>query len=459
MINSTDTIVSIATAPGQGAIGIVRLSGKQALTIIQTICQTENTLEPRKAQLKTFFSADQQAIDTGLAIYFQAPFSFTGEDVVELQCHGGMVVLNSLVNRCVKLGARLAQPGEFSQRAYLNDKIDLAQAEAIADLINAQTEQAAKNAHASLQGAFSQFIHRVSDQLLHLRLYVEAAMDFPDEDIDFIQDEQVKNQLSELINTLKETLQKAQQGQVLQEGLTVVLAGKPNAGKSTLLNVLAGHEAAIVTDIAGTTRDTLKERIQIDGLALNIIDTAGLRETVDVVEQVGIQRAEQAIETSDILLWLISLNELNHADFSSIEAQREALQAQYPDKAMFILLNKADTLSAERIKQLQQQSPNALFISAKFEQGLDQLKTAIKRQAGLEQSPEGLFSARQRHVDALEQTLSHLQQADTQLKVSASGDLMAEDLKLAHDALGSITGQVSADDLLGHIFSSFCIGK
>lgn len=453
----TDTIVSIATAPGKGAVGILRISGKQALNLGQQIIQENDNLEPRKVYLKKFFLNNQQTIDTGLILYFKSPYSFTGEDIIELQCHGGPIILDLLLKRIVELGARIANPGEFSQRAFLNEKMDLAQAEAIADLIDAQTSQAAKNAHASLKGEFSSFIEKVSDNLLNLRIYVEAAMDFPDEDIDFIKDKQVTNKLESIIATLRQTLDKAKQGKILQEGLTVVLAGKPNAGKSTLLNALTGEETAIVTDIAGTTRDTLKERIQIDGLALNIIDTAGLRETQDKVEKVGIERAELAIENSDILIWLMSLTELSDADFQDIVQQREKLAAQYPQKTILIVLNKIDTISEQRITQLKQQQ--FYPISAKFHQGLDELKTAIKKVAGLEQTPEGLFSARQRHVDALEKTLHYLAQAEQQLQSSASGDLMAEDLKLAHELLGSITGHVTADDLLGHIFSSFCIGK
>lgn len=460
-----DTIVGIATAPGKGAVGIIRISGKQALTISQEIIQTSELAEPRKVVLKSFYLENNQPIDKGLYLYFKAPFSFTGEDVVELQTHGGQAILSLLLKRCVQLGARLAEPGEFSQRAFLNDKMDLTQAEAIADLIEAQTEDAAKNAVASLQGKFSEIIQTLSEQTLHLRMYVEAAMDFPDEDVDFIENSDIKEQIDTVIQYIDDVYQQAKQGKILQEGITVVLAGEPNAGKSTLLNALTGEDTAIVTDIAGTTRDTLQEYIQLDGVPLKVIDTAGLRETDDIVEKQGIERAKQAIEKASIVLWLVSAEQLEHTSFEALQSQQQQMTNQFADKQIITLLTKTDVVNKDKVSlfvdkfAVKKDRSIILPLSSKTGDGMEHFTQVIKDVAGLKQTSEGLFSARQRHLDALELAQTHLKQTRKQLTVSASGDLMAEDLKLAHQALGTITGEVTPDDLLGHIFSSFCIGK
>ncbi|PKM29824.1 MAG: tRNA uridine-5-carboxymethylaminomethyl(34) synthesis GTPase MnmE [Gammaproteobacteria bacterium HGW-Gammaproteobacteria-11] len=449
-----DTIAAIATPPGQGGVGIIRVSGPAALRIAEQIGRLQPI--PRHAHYGTFWHEDQ-ALDQGLSLFFPKPHSFTGEDVLELQGHGGPVVMDMLLKACLKAGARLARPGEFSERAFLNDKLDLAQAEAIADLIEASSEQAARNALNSLQGAFSHRVKALTEALIQLRIYVEAAIDFPEEEIDFLADGHVLTQLQQIQAQLAEVQREAGRGALLRDGMTVVIAGRPNAGKSSLLNALAGKESAIVTEIAGTTRDILREHIHIDGMPLHIIDTAGLRATDDQVEKIGVQRAMAAIGEADRILLMI--------DATQPEAQNpqalwtEFLQQQ-PDPAKITLVfNKVD-LSKQPVGQ--QQAPDgsvSLHLCARSGEGVELLREHLKACMGFEQTAESLFSARRRHLEALEQASQQLDHGYQQLTLMGAGELLAEDLRMAQQALGSITGEFNADDLLGRIFSSFCIGK
>jgi len=449
-----DTIVAVATAPGRGGVGIVRLSGKNILPFITSVIG--KNLNPRNATFCDFLDSDGEVIDQGLAIYFKAPHSFTGEDVLELQGHGGPVVLDLLVRRALSLGARLAEPGEFTKRAFLNDKLDLAQAEAVADLIDASSSDAARCALRSLQGVFSNRIHELVEGLISLRIYVEGAIDFPEEEIDFLADGQVLTQLGELNKKLSEVLKQAQQGSLLRDGMTVVIAGKPNAGKSSLLNALAGRERAIVTDIAGTTRDVLREEISIDGMPLHVIDTAGLRETGDIVEMEGIRRAWQEIENADRVLFVIDSTE----DYS-LQAKQiwPEFYKRYPNKTnISFILNKAD-LSGLPCGQDDSAATPVIALSAKGGLGLDALITHLKDCMGYTGGGGGTFIARRRHLDALHRAQTSLAAGERQLQEAGAGELLAEDLRLAQQALGEITGEFSADDMLGRIFSSFCIGK
>jgi tRNA modification GTPase len=444
-----DTIVAIATAAGRGGIGIVRLSGVKARAMAETI--TQKKLTPRTA-IFCQFSDQQGVIDQGIALYFAAPASFTGEDVVELHGHGGTQVMQLLLQACVQQGARLAHAGEFSERAFLNGKIDLAQAEAIADLIDAGSAQAARNALHSLQGEFSRAVQTLVEQLLHLRVYVEAALDFPDEEIDFLADGIVVAQLQAIVAAVQEVLREAQQGAVIRDGLQVVIAGKPNAGKSSLLNALAGREAAIVTDIAGTTRDVLREHIAIDGLPLHIIDTAGLRDSDDPVEQEGIRRAWAEIERADLVLLLVDSSKT--AETNPEKLWRDITAHARPAVTTWVVQNKTDLCEMAANSE-----ETVLRISAKTGAGLSQLRTQLHRFAGLSNVGESRYSARTRHVDALLRSLALLQQTQTQFQATGAGELLAEDLKLAQQILGEITGQISSDELLGKIFGSFCVGK
>lgn len=448
-----DTIVAIATAPGRGGVGIVRVSGSIATDIGRAI--TGKSLTPRHAHFSTFIDNDQRIIDSGIALYFPSPNSFTGEDIVELQAHGGPVVLDLIVKRSCHLGARLARPGEFSERAYLNNKLDLAQAEAIADLINSSTEQAALNATRSLQGDFSKTIKTLVTALTQLRVYVEAAIDFPEEEIDFIADGKVLSKLESIAQKLQEVKKAAQQGSLVQEGMKLVIAGKPNAGKSSLLNALSGHESAIVTSIEGTTRDVLRENIQIDGMPLHIVDTAGLRETGDEIELEGMRRARQEINTADHILLVIDGNK-EKDPIESIDVLRKDTLSQ--DTPITLVRNKCDLSSKPGSMQ-----PHSLYttiaLSAKTGEGVDLLKEHLKRCIGYTGSGEGGFSARRRHLRSLEQAEQHLNAGLQQLGVNGAGELLAEDLKHCQISLGEITGAVSSDELLGEIFSSFCIGK
>jgi len=450
----TDTIAAIATPPGQGGVGIVRISGPQALQIAQSISRLQP--RPRHAHYGTLWHGDQ-ALDQGLSLFFPGPHSFTGEDVLELQGHGGPVVLDLLLKACFDAGARPARPGEFSERAFLNDKLDLAQAEAIADLIEASSEQAARNALHSLQGAFSTRVHELTEALIGLRIYVEAAIDFPEEEIDFLADGHVLAQLQEIRGRLRQVQREAGQGALLRDGMTVVIAGRPNAGKSSLLNALAGKESAIVTDIAGTTRDILREHIQIDGMPLHIIDTAGLRATEDQVERIGVERAMHAIADADRILLMV--------DASQPEAGNpEQLWPEFlvspPDPAkVTLVLNKIDLVDGSVGQEQAADGSVMLRLSARSGAGITELREHLKSCMGYSQTNESLFSARRRHLEALEEAGNLLEHGYQQLTVMGAGELLAEDLRMAQQALGNITGEFSADDLLGRIFSSFCIGK
>ncbi|QIL45582.1 tRNA uridine-5-carboxymethylaminomethyl(34) synthesis GTPase MnmE [Acidovorax sp. HDW3] len=450
-----DPIAAIATAPGRGAVGIVRLSGRGLAPLAQALCG--RALQPRQAHYLPFTDAQGQAIDQGLALFFPAPHSYTGEDVLELQAHGGPVVLQLLLARCLELAPallpplRLAQPGEFTQRAFLNGKIDLAQAEAIADLIDASTSAAARSAARSLGGAFSQEIEGLRAALVHLRMLVEATLDFPEEDIDFLRQADARGQLAQLQSRLAQVLQHARQGALLREGIKVVIAGQPNAGKSSLLNALAGAELAIVTPIAGTTRDKVQQTIQIEGVPLHVIDTAGLRESSDAVEQIGIERAWDAIASADAVLFLHDLTRTQAPDYAAADA---AIAQRLPAGVPVIdCWNKADAAGVSALVA-------GLALSARTGAGLDALRQELLRLAGWQNTAEGLYIARARHLQALQGVAAHLTQAEAELASSSPAlDLLAEELRLAHNQLCSITGEFSSDDLLGEIFSSFCIGK
>jgi tRNA modification GTPase len=450
MDRDNDTIAAVATPPGRGGVGIIRVSGSQAKTIAEKILG--DCPPPREARYLTFKEADGSVLDQGVALFFQGPHSFTGEDVLELQGHGGPVVLDMLLSRVLQLGARLAQPGEFSQRAFLNDKLDLTQAEAIADLIDSSSIQAARSAMRSLQGEFSQRIHALVDATIKLRMYVEAAIDFPEEEIDFLADNAVNEQLQDILTELKNILAQAQQGCLLREGMNVVIAGQPNAGKSSLLNKLAQRELAIVTDIAGTTRDTLRHEISIDGLPVHIIDTAGLRDSSDTVEQIGIQRAWSEIEQADRILLLID-------DAAGITSEDQAIIDNLPHNIVVsVVRNKIDL--GNRQPQLND-GPlgKEISLSAKTGAGVELLTQHLKECVGYQGTTEGNFMARRRHVDALQRALGFVQHGQQELQQHKAGELLAEDLRLAQEALSEITGEFCADDLLGRIFSSFCIGK
>ena len=453
-------IAAIATAPGRGAVGIVRVSGAAVRDVIAGVCARD--LKPREATYLPFLAADGSAIDQGLAIHFPGPHSFTGEDVLELQAHGGPVVLQLLLARCLEAGAaaglRVAEPGEFTERAFLNDKIDLAQAEAIADLIDASTEAAARSASRSLSGEFSREVHALRDALIHLRMLVEATLDFPEEEIDFLQKADAQGQLERLRETLARVMQRARQGALLREGIKVVIAGQPNAGKSSLLNALAGAELAIVTPIPGTTRDVVSGAIQIEGVPLHVIDTAGLRESEDHVEQIGIARAWGQIEGADAVLFLHDLTRAAQADYAAGDAAIAATLAQKLPKNVPVIevWNKLD-LAAPAAGQA---ARRAIPLSAKTGEGLDALRRELLEAAGWQAAPEGVYIARERHVQALRRVEEHLLQAATHMAAQAQAlDLLAEELRLAQNALSEITGEFTSDDLLGVIFASFCIGK
>ena len=452
-----DPIVAIATAPGRGAVGVVRVSGKNLDAVIKAVCS--KPLQPRQATYLPFLDATGQVLDKGLAIYFPAPHSYTGEDVLELQAHGGPVVLQLLLARCLQAlpALRVAQPGEFTERAFLNDKIDLAQAEAIADLIDASTEAAARSAARSMSGEFSLAVNALLSQLIHLRMLVEATLDFPEEDIDFLQKADAQGQLERLQATLASVMHKAQQGSILREGIKVVIAGQPNAGKSSLLNALAGAELAIVTPVAGTTRDKVSQLIQIDGVPLHVVDTAGLRqvdEALDEVEKIGIERAWAEIQSADTVLFLHDLTRQDAKDYIAADAQiQAALNLKLPLKTPMIdVWNKSDAAP--------QPGHAGVVISAKTGHGLQALREELLRTVGWQSAPEGLFMARERHVSALANVDRQLVKASCQLQSSSPAlDLLAEDLRQAQVHLGDITGQFTPDDLLGEIFSKFCIGK
>ena len=441
MLTATaETIAAIATPSGRGGIAVIRVSGPQCQHVSHQVLH--QSLSPRVATYTNFYDIDGSVIDSGLAIYFVKPNSFTGEDVLELQGHGGPVISQYLLDRILACGVRLARPGEFSERAFLNDKIDLAQAESIADLINASSIQAARAAQYSLQGVFSNLIRQLVQDLIHLRMYVEATLDFPEEEIDFLTLQTIKQQLQNLIEQVQQVMAQAQQGALLQEGMTVVIAGKPNAGKSSLLNCLSGKDAAIVTDIPGTTRDILCEHIHLDGLPLHIIDTAGLRNSEDKVEQEGIRRAYAAIEKADHILWI-----------ADVTAELSNLPDFPPHVPITIVWNKIDLIKAHA-QLIKNAEKTEISLSLKTQVGVDLLREHLKKMGGYLPG-EGKFSARARHIQALTQALNLLKQG----QVSHALELLAEDLRLAQLALNEITGEFSNDDLLGKIFSSFCIGK
>lgn len=471
-----DPIAAIATAPGRGAVGIVRVSGRGLEALAQALCG--KPLPPRQACYLPFRDADGGPIDHGLAIWFPAPHSYTGEDVLELQAHGGPVVLQLLLARCLAAaaetdpasgrarlpGLRLAQPGEFTERAFLNGKLDLAQAEAIADLIDASTEAAARSATRSLSGEFSREIGALRDALIHLRMLVEATLDFPEEEIDFLQRADAQGQLQRLQTQLTQVLRKTRQGALLREGIRVVIAGQPNAGKSSLLNALAGAELAIVTPIAGTTRDVVQQAIQIDGVPLHVIDTAGLREGpgIDEVERIGIQRAWSQIEAADAVLFLHDLTRLGQPEYATADAEIAAtLAARLPARVPVIdVWNKADVADSADSGPGTGTAGEGLRLSAKTGAGLQALRQRLLALAGWQGADSGLYIARERHVQALRRVETHLQLAAAHLDAQAQAlDLLAEELRLAQNALNEITGAFGADDLLGVIFSSFCIGK
>ncbi|MGL4858712.1 MAG: tRNA uridine-5-carboxymethylaminomethyl(34) synthesis GTPase MnmE [Enterobacteriaceae bacterium] len=454
-MNSNDTIVAQATAPGRGGIGIVRLSGPACRDVaLQVLGKVP---APRHADLLPFLDSDGSVLDQGIALYFPGPNSFTGEDVLELQGHGGPVILDLLLKRILLLPAvRIARPGEFSERAFLNDKLDLAQAEAIADLIDASSEQAARSAMHSLQGAFSHRVHHMVEALTYLRTYVEAAIDFPDEEIDFLADGHILEKLDEVISELQGVQAEARQGSLLREGMKVVIAGRPNAGKSSLLNALAGREAAIVTDIAGTTRDVLREHIHIDGMPLHIIDTAGLREAGDEVERIGIERAWQEIEKADRLLLVV--------DATTTEAITPAelwpeFMARLPGRIPVTLVRNKVDLTGEEPELHEESDYSLISLCARSGGGIDLLRDHLKQCMGFDSHLEGGFLARRRHLQALEAAALNLHQGRDQLVSAHASELLAEELRLAQLHLSEITGEFTSDDLLGRIFSSFCIGK
>ena len=448
--NSIDSIAAIATPPGRGGVGIVRISGPQAYSVAQKLTGIDPKL--RVAHHVSFKDASGDPIDDGLVIYFKAPNSFTGEDVIELQGHGGPVVMDMLLQEVLNNGVRMARAGEFSERAFLNDKIDLTQAEAIADLIDAGSATAARKALRSLQGAFSIEIQELLTSLIELRIFVEAAIDFPEEEIDFLDDQRIKDQLEQVTNNVLRVQKCAEQGAILREGMQVVIVGKPNAGKSSLLNALANKESAIVTDIPGTTRDLLKEEILIDGIPVHVTDTAGLRESDDPVEKIGIERAYQAITNADVILLVY--------DGTEVKPELESLwpeSFELPKIPMIYIKNKIDLLDESAMKANSAENTE-INLSAKTQKGINQLRTVLKQIIGFDESVESQFMARRRHLDALRKVMIHLTEANNQLK-NKSGELLAEELRIAQQHLSEITGEFTSDDLLGHIFSSFCIGK
>ena len=446
------TIAAIATPPGRGGVGVIRLSGPRAYAIAEALTQ-KSLPAARFAGFRQFLDHQNEMMDEGLVLCFPNPHSFTGEDVVELQGHGGPVIQHALLSRLYDLGAQAAQPGEFSMRAFENGKMDLVQAESIADLIDATSTAAARSAVRSLQGAFSTKINTVLEQLIHLRLHVEAAIDFPEEEIDFLADGKILGLLEQVQSAVHEVQRSARQGQLLREGLQVVIAGKPNAGKSSLLNALAGVDRAIVTDIAGTTRDVLHEKISLNGLPITLTDTAGLRETGDVVEREGIRRAIQEITQADLLLLVYDLTQGE----DPLQLAQTYFAEHVDAKRLMLIGNKCD-LTAVAAEISDYQGYRHITVSAKQETGVQALIDAITAHAGF-QPEEDTFIARTRHLDAMKRTQAYLAEAREQLVVYHAGELVAESLRLAQNALGEITGDFSADDLLGKIFGSFCIGK
>ena len=460
------TIAAIATPLGRGGVGIIRLSGPKAYDIA---CQLTGKLQftPRLASFCRFYQADSTIIDEGLVLYFRAPHSFTGEDVIELQGHGGVILQNQLLARVFELGAKQASAGEFSYRAFDNDKLDLIQAEAIADAIDATSAAAASSAIRSLSGEFSKKINQLLEQLIHLRLYVEAAIDFPDEeDVDFLSDGVIKDKLEQTQAKIQQVLATAKQGQLLRDGIDVVLAGRPNAGKSSLLNRLAGQERAIVTEVAGTTRDTLQETVVLNGLTLHLTDTAGLRDTEDTVERLGIARARTAITQADVLLLVYDVTRDLENEHTPLELAAQLFGELPKAQRLLIIANKSDllsddievTLATASQHDLKSKGYEQVHVSCETGQGIDTLIEVLCAKVGFH-PPENSLIARTRHLDALRRTVKHLEEAHEQLTIFQAGELVAESLRQAQHSLGEITGEFSADDLLGKIFGSFCIGK
>jgi len=440
-----ETIAAIATAPGTGGIGIVRLSGSNALAIAETLSQAR--VAPGKIQFRRFFDADEQVIDHGLCLFFKAPHSFSGEDCIEIQAHGGPIVLDMLLERVCALGARLARAGEFSERAFLNGKVDLTQAEAIADLIESGSRAASRAAMRSLEGRFSQQVHELVDDIVNLRAYIEAALDFAEEEIDFLNDTAIGSRLEQASDKLQTLLEQADQGRTLQEGLSVSLAGLPNAGKSSLLNYFAGYEAAIVTEIEGTTRDVLHEHISLRGIPIRVNDTAGLRETANPVEREGIRRAWESIGQADIVIYLVDAGK-------GVSDEDRRILTELAGANLQLVYSKSDLLAQGKAPD-----PDGLYISTRDDKGMDSLVDRITGHISDYNQDNQTFMARRRHVDALQRALASLRQAGHSFEQSCSGELMAEDLRTAQHSLNEITGEFSSDDLLGKIFSSFCIGK
>ncbi|NOY66255.1 MAG: tRNA uridine-5-carboxymethylaminomethyl(34) synthesis GTPase MnmE [Gammaproteobacteria bacterium] len=448
-MSETDTIAAIATPPGRGGVGIIRVSGSKCKNIAMKMlgkCPI-----PRKAEYLPFLNETREVIDEGIALYFNNPFSFTGEDVLELQAHGGPVILDMLLQCCIKHGARIARPGEFSERAFLNDKLDLAQAEAIADIIDASSEQAARAAIRSLQGEFSSRVNSLLTELTELRMYVEAAIDFPEEEIDFLSDKNIYIKLDKIESEFSNLMQSTRQGTLLREGITVVIAGRPNAGKSSLLNALAGKDSAIVTEVAGTTRDVLREYIHIDGMPMHIIDTAGLRETKDKVEIIGVKRAWDEIEKADCILLIVD-------DQQGISPEDKKILEQFPKGIKTTIVRNKCDLTKNKPGMIEGDIPE-ITLSAKINIGVDVLRKYLESVVGFQAGGEGEFIARRRHLDALERVGQHITMAREQLEEAKAGELAAEELRAAQNDLAEITGEFTSDDLLGKIFSSFCIGK
>jgi tRNA modification GTPase len=450
MVDVSDTIAAVATPVGHGGVGIVRVSGQAVRRITEQICGY--LPHPRLATYLAFTGENGTQLDRGIALFFAAPHSFTGEDVLELQGHGGPVVLDMLLSRICALGARPAHPGEFSERAFLNGKMDLVQAEAIADLIASASREAAHSAMRSLEGDFSERIHALEEKLIHLRMYVESAIDFPEEEIDFLTDGHITVELEIVIADLTQVMGVAQQGRLLRDGMTVVIAGPPNAGKSSLLNALTQRDVAIVTDIPGTTRDVLREHIHLDGLPLHIIDTAGLRESDDPVEDQGIQRAWAEITKADRVLLVVD-------DQVGVTSDCRRILRQLPENLSVTVAHNKIDLSRREAAEWRDEIGEHIAISAKYGTGLNVLKRHLKACMGYSFADSGIFIARRRHIESLQDAMRHLIHGKAVLNEQRAGELLAEDLRQAHHSLGEITGEFSSDDLLGRIFSEFCIGK